>query len=346
MLVAEGTMTKALAARVVTGVLLVMHGLAHTTAGYWATGRGPLGISTALWVTATLGFVGAGFGIIGVNHLRLYWRGLVLFGALASLLLLAGWSHPWLIPGIVFDLIFVTIAVLWRERIPKSTARATRVGAGLAWTFMAYLAAIIALRPWYTRWGTTPDERQIPLTGDGAYIEPRYRIDHGITIRATPEEIWPWMLQMGQDRGGFYSYDWLERAFGADIHNANRIIPEWQDRDLGDRVLAVPPGYLGGLLGDTLGWRITALDHNRVMVLEDWGPFALRPVDDSTTRLLVRTLGTAEPAPDAIVVAPIGLLLFEPAHFIMERGMLLGIKSRAERGAKLGLAASRRTGGN
>lgn len=338
-------MRPALATRIVLGILLGLHGLAHTTAGYWATGFGPLGISTALWLTACVGFVGGGFGILGVSQLRTYWRGLVLAGAFASMLLLSGWSHPWLLPGIALDMAFVTIAVLWRNPIPESRERAARAGSGLAWTFLLYLTALIAFRPWYTRWGTTVEERRTPLTGDGGVINPRYRIDHGITIRARPEDIWPWMLQLGQDRGGFYSYDRLERLFGARIHNAERIHPEWQSRELGDRVLAVPAGYLGGVFGDTLGWRITALDHNRVMVLENWGTFALRPVNDSTTRLLVRTLGTAEPAPNAILFAPVGLLMFEPAHFIMERGMLRGIKARAEQSGRIGSVSSNRIGG-
>jgi hypothetical protein len=338
-------MTKSMAGRILTGILLILHGLAHTTAGYWATGFGPLGISTLFWLTATLGFAAAGFGIIGVNPLRLYWRGLVMVGALASLMLLGGWSHPWLIPGILLDLAFVTIAVLWRERLPKWTTPVARIGGGLSWAFLVYLALLIAGRPWYTRWGSTPEERRMPLTGDGGVAQPRYRIDHAVTIEAPADQIWPWLLQLGQDRGGFYTYDWLERAFGAQIRNADSIHPEWQDRDLGDRVLAVPPGYLGGVFGDTLGWQITALDHNRVMVLEDWGTFALRPIDERRTRLIIRTLGAAEPTPEAILFSPVGLLLFEPAHFIMERGMLLGIKARAERTARLGLAVTRTNGG-
>ena len=321
------------AVRAALAVLLILHGLAHTAAGYWATGRGPLGIATALWLAATLGFVSAGFGLLHVEGLRYYWRGGVLVGAIASTLLLAGWSHPWLIPGLLIDAVFVAIAFRMREPILRSRSRAARVGAVLCWTFLAYITAVIALRPWYTRWGTSPEDRQTYLPGDGAVTDARYRIDHAIAIRATPEQIWPWLLQLGQDRGGFYSYDRLERLVGAQIRNADRIHPEWQDRDVGDFVRAVPPNYLGGIFGDTVGWRIIALDHPRVMTLENWGTFALRPVDDSTTRLLIRTIGSAEPNLDAILFAPVGLVLFEPAHFIMERGMLRGIRERAERNA-------------
>lgn len=333
------------ATRISLGVLLILHGLAHTTAGYWATGHGPLGISTALWMIACLAFVGAGFGVFGVTPFRIYWRPLVLVGAVASILLLAGWSHPWLVPGLALDAAFVAIAMRMRDRIASSHKRAARIAPGFAWVFLAYLTALIALQPWYTRWGTSAEERRTPLIGDSASLDPRYLIDYGITIRALPEDIWPWMLQLGQDHGGFYSYDRIERLFGARIHNADRVHEEWQQREPGDQVLAVPVGYLGGIFGDSVGWRISALDHNRVMVFENWGTFALRPGENGTTRLLIRTLGSAEPSIPAILFAPVGLLLFEPAHFIMERGMLLGINARAEQSGRTRLLASQRTRG-
>ena len=325
------------ARRVTLGVLLVLHGLAHTAAGFWASGRGPVTPTIALWLVATVGFVGAGFGAMGAYGLRRHWRPLLAAGVVASIVLLLGWRHELTWPGVVLDLLFALIGLLWREeapRIGKASLRAARVGSTLAWAFTAYVAAVIGLRPWYTQWGTTERERATPLFGDMPVIDARYRIDHGITIRARPEQVWPWLVQIGQDRGGFYSYERLEQMIGADIHNTDRIHPEWQHREPGDLVRAVQPGYLGGVLGDSLGWRISALDEGRAMVLEDWGTFALRPVDDSTTRLLIRTRGTATPTPDGMLVAPVGLLVFEPAHFIMERRMLLGIRERAERLAR------------
>jgi hypothetical protein len=155
-------------------------------------------------------------------------------------------------------------------------------------------------------------------------------VDHGVTIAAPAHAIWPWLVQLGQDRGGFYSYDWLERFAGDPIRNADRIHPEWQTLHVGDLVRAAPANYLGGIFGSELGWRVTAIDPPRSLVLEGWGAFILRPVNDSTTRLLVRTRGGGTPTYAGVALAPIGLLVFEPAHFIMERGMLLGIKRRAE----------------
>lgn len=132
-----------------------------------------------------------------------------------------------------------------------------------------------------------------------------------------------------KDRAGFYSYDWLERLFGDDVRNADRIHPEWQTLREGDLVRAAQPGYFGGLFGRDIGWRVARLEPGCVLVLDGWGAFILQPIDGGT-RFTVRTPGAGEPN---VLLAPLGLLLFEPAHFIMERRMLLGVKERAERAA-------------
>jgi hypothetical protein len=142
--------------------------------------------------------------------------------------------------------------------------------------------------------------------------------------------VWPWLAQIGQDRGGFYSYDWLERAFGADIRNASSVVPAWQTRSVGDKVRAVQPTFLGGMLGRDLGWKVMQLEPGRAIVLENWGAFVVEPIDAKRSRLHIRTRGPGVPTIAGIAVSPISLLTFEPAHFIMERGMLLGIKKRAE----------------
>jgi hypothetical protein len=195
---------------------------------------------------------------------------------------------------------------------------------------MTYSGALIVLRPWYSSWGTTRSERQMVMIGDPPLGESHYRIDHAITINAPVDSVWAWLVQIGQDRAGFYSYDWLERAFGADIRNASFIMPAWQDRRVGDTVRAVQPTYLGGVLGSDLGWKITQIEPGRAMVLENWGAFVVEPIDSSRTRLHIRTRGAGTPTVKGIALSPISLLTLEPAHFIMERGMLLGIKKRAE----------------
>jgi hypothetical protein len=138
-------------------------------------------------------------------------------------------------------------------------------------------------------------------------------------------------MQLGQDRAGFYSHAWLERAVGARITNSDELHKEWQQRSEGDFVRAVQADYLGGILGTDVGWKITRLVPGQLMVLENWGAFVLQPIDSSTTRFTVRTRGAGVPTLTGLLLAPLGVFVFEPAHFIMERQMMRGIKSRSER---------------
>jgi hypothetical protein len=196
---------------------------------------------------------------------------------------------------------------------------------------LAYVAVTLALRPWYMRWGTTTVELAMTLPGDELVPDARYRVDHAVTIHAPAEAVWPWLAQLGQDRAGFYSYAWLENLAGAHVRNADSIVPAWQQRSRGDLVRAVPPDWMGGRFGRDIGWRITLFEPGRAVVLDNWGAFVVLPIDGQTTRLIVRTRGDGRPSLGAVPLAPLGLLLFEPAHFIMQRRMLLGIKERAER---------------
>ena len=88
-----------------------------------------------------------------------------------------------------------------------------------------YLAVI---HPWMVNWGSTATERQMALPGDELHPGPTGHSTQMITINASPDVVWQWLVQIGQDRAGFYTYMWLENLIGADIHNANEIHPEWQ----------------------------------------------------------------------------------------------------------------------
>ena len=198
-----------------------------------------------------------------------------------------------------------------------------RPEAVLAWTTAACLGyglLIAATRPWYLRWGATDDEIRQPLPGDSLMHRPGAH--HAVTIAAPAEAVWPWLAQIGQDRGGFYSYTWLENLALAGIRNADRVHPEWQRLRPGDTVrLASERVY-----GDLPLLRVAAVEPGRHLVLEGWGAFVLLPAGENTTRLLVRS--------HARKTGPLGtafdVLVFEPAHFVMERKMLLGIRRRAE----------------
>ena len=330
--------------RRVIGVFLILHGLAHAAAGVWASTMGNLWLSTGLWAVAMVAFLAAGFGLLGVPRLGAWWRALTLHGAVASLLLLALYRHPALGVGIVIDLALVFMA--FRLPVPPpphlaSTRRlrlaASHTGHALAWVALIYVATIVVTRPWYTTWGTTRAERAAPIPHDQWGDSAHFRIDHAVTIAAPAEAVWPCLAQIGQDRGGFYSHDKLERLIGDDIRNADRVVPEWQHRQVGEFVPATQPGYLRGIFGSQPGWMIAAIEPNRYLVLENWGAFVLEPVDSTTTRLIARTRGDAHPTMSTVVLAPLGLLVFEPAHFIMQRAMLLGIRDRAERSASVAL---------
>ena len=222
-------------------------------------------------------------------------------------------------PSILLDL-FVTAstAVVAIGRFRRSGRGPDRplalFGALLPWVYF------LAIRPWHRRWGATNQELQVALPGDELVPEPGYQHTRAVTINAPAEQVWPWLAQIGQDRGGFYSYERLENLAGCDIRNADRVHPEWQDLHVGDTVALVR------------GWGppVAEIQPGRVLVIEGWGAFIVQPVDDRTSRLIARG---RQPRGWASWVY---LLALEIPHFIMERKMLLGLKQRAEQAVASG----------
>jgi hypothetical protein len=180
------------------------------------------------------------------------------------------------------------------------------------------------VRRWFGRWGTTADERTRRMSGDAIIVNPTHSATHATTIDAPAEDVWPWLVQIGYQRGGLYSYDWLDRLFGfLDRPSAGRVLPEFQRLAVGDKIL----------LGPRESLTVISLDPNRSLVLGyhahafEWiWQFGLYPVNEDRTRLVSR--GTERYA------NTIGTWLFmrvmEPAAFIMTRRMLIGVKQRAE----------------
>ena len=317
--------------RIALAIALVLHGLAHTNAGMLAA-DGPRLFPTLLWAIASVFLVAAGFAVVGVRRVERYWRAFAALGVVASLALLGVYRPRTALAGLLIDVALVGIA-LWfpvpprfRQAADRNSRWRSAAQAG-AFAFLGYLSVVILTRPWHSRWGSTDAELVAALPGDDVVPNAHYTIQHAVTIHASPEEVWPWLVQLGQDRGGFYSYDWLERLVGDDVRNADRVHPDWQTLREGDLVRAAQPDYLGGIFGRDIGWRVVRVEPERVLVLGGWGAFVLEPIDGGT-RFTVRTRGGGEPN---VLLAPVGLLMFEPAHFIMERRMLLGIKERAER---------------
>ena len=169
------------------------------------------------------------------------------------------------------------------------------------------------------------------LPGDHVPRTQAFELLHGVTIDAPPSLVWSWLIQLGQDRAGFYSYDWLERAFGADIHNVTEIHPEWQTRAIGDHLPATQRGYLGGVFGERPGWIVADVQQERALVLENWGAFVLLPDGRGGTRFLIRSTISNARIPAA--AAAVNLMAFQLPHFIMQRRMMLTLKALAERSA-------------
>lgn len=204
----------------------------------------------------------------------------------------------------------------------------------------AALAAYpLALRPSFLRWGATDEDVVRPLPGDHFVKDPPYQSTRAITIRATADRVWPWLAQMGQGRGGLYSYDWLEKLVGCDIQSVDRIIPELQELRVGDKVRLVPEDYPVPLAFD-----VAEIEPGRALVLRTPGDpatnvaagfpdaswaFVLEQLENGTTRLIVRW--RADYKRGDAMAALWNHYGVEPVHFLMEQRMLRGIKERAER---------------
>lgn len=184
---------------------------------------------------------------------------------------------------------------------------------------------VFAVRPWMRRWGATDADIVRPMPGDADVPDANYDTTLGVTIEAGPAEIWPWLPEMGYQRGGLYSYDRLDRLFGfLDRPSATRVLPYWQHLEVGDEIP----------MGAGAGFPVRAVDPFASLVLGGDAPgarwmweFGLYPVSAGRTRLISRNR--------ARVARTIGRRLFlvalEPAAFLMTRKMLLGIRKRAER---------------
>ena len=198
------------------------------------------------------------------------------------------------------------------------------IGAGLAAAGVGATAAYVwGIRPWHLRWGATDEELCAPLPGDELVSQAKLKATHAITINAPAADVWPWLVQMGQNRGGFYSYTWLENLVGCQMRNADEIVPEWQELNVGDKVWLHPKAP---------PVEVAAVEPGRAIVLKPWGAFVLQPIDEKSTRLIIRSQGDYEPdLKNPLLNFLLWRVVYEPAHFIMERKMLLEIRQRAER---------------
>ena len=169
------------------------------------------------------------------------------------------------------------------------------------------------------------------LPGDELVPQPRLENTRAITIQAPASAIWPWLVQMGQGRGGLYSYQRLENLIGCDIHNADRILPEHQNLVVGDQIRLTPQ--------DNPAFDVAAIEPDSALILRGDIPssqgkattwiwiFFLNPINEGATRLILRSrLDYASSFGNTLM----WWVFTDPIAFNMERKMLQGIKARAE----------------
>jgi hypothetical protein len=205
----------------------------------------------------------------------------------------------------------------------------TRARAWVAAAGVSVLVAALMGRGRRLRWGATDIEVLGALPGDGLIADANLMATRAISVHRKADVVWPWVAQMGQGRGGWYSYDALENLAGCQIRSANRIVPEWQHVVVGDEVRLAPEVSL----------RVAQVEPGRTLVLHGGVPignapapydftwaFTLRDEPDGSTRLLVRERYSylrwwARP------IVEVAELMSQ----VMSRRMLLGIRDRAER---------------
>jgi hypothetical protein len=185
-------------------------------------------------------------------------------------------------------------------------------------------------RPRQARWGALDDEVSTPLPGDDIAPSPTTQVTHAITINAPPSAVWAWLIQMGQEKAGLYSYEWMENLIGCDIHNTYEIKPEWQNTQVNDTVRLGPKGYPLYVVKEIVPNKALVLQaadpKTELSVPASWA-FVLNAQADGTTRLIVRSRNQYEPSIGNFIL---WRMITEPLSFIMERKMLRRIKELSE----------------
>jgi len=201
-------------------------------------------------------------------------------------------------------------------------------------------AYALRIRPHMLHWGATHHELERSWKSDRLLPEEAdFEATRAVTIHAPAKDVWKWIVQIGQDRAGFYSYEWPENLLGFDIHNIEEIVPEFQDRKQGDVVWIGSPERFGGerrlIVGLLESKRMMALVHpldaeavsRGGEAVHGYWAFHLEPIDDDSCRLVMRTKGARNPRFGKRVARR---LFWEVADFLLERRMMKNIKTLAE----------------
>jgi hypothetical protein len=207
----------------------------------------------------------------------------------------------------------------------------------IRWVLLAGVLELVLIRLGRT-YGSTATERRLDLPGDDIVPRPRTVTDHAITIDASPEAVWPWLVQMGWHRGGWYTARWVDRLlFPANRPSADRIVPELQHLEVGDFVPDGPPEAACGMIVESLAPPQHLVLHSTSHVPRalqdharlDWSwAFVLTPTDGGQrTRFHFRSRWVTSPWWLTLG----GCLAIVPADFVMARSMLRGVAQRAAR---------------
>jgi hypothetical protein len=197
------------------------------------------------------------------------------------------------------------------------------------------------LRPYRAHWGLSAEEAAASFVGDSYVVHPNWMWTHAVQVAAEPKQIWPWVAQIGQDKAGFYAYQWLENLAGCRIRNADTIHPEWAVSEVGQE-FRIHPNAPPLVVAELVPWRhfLVTTPNQRLGLQEEaaraeGGPkvswlFLVQPLREGQSRVVSRY--RIAHGRDLRTRLTYGPSLLEPIGFAMDRQMLLGIKERAERG--------------
>jgi hypothetical protein len=218
--------------------------------------------------------------------------------------------------AIVGGAVVLAAAVLVGMVVVLGAVRGLAVAVGTA--AVVLLVYRLAVQPWQHRWGATEDEVDRPMPGDDLIPGAR-STTRAISVAAPTDTVWPWLVQIGYDRAGWYSYDWIDNDGRP---SADRIVPELQDLQVGDQILMVPG--MGPLVRDLEpgSWLLAGDRDGGTWCL------ALYPDGEGRTRLVSRWRQAWRLTP----ASAFWILIADPGAFVMERRMLRGIRDRAEAG--------------
>ncbi|WP_063063085.1 hypothetical protein [Nocardia violaceofusca] len=210
-------------------------------------------------------------------------------------------------------------------RPEHSVARRGAAAAVGAASFLGGLATGYRLfaRRWCLSWGATEEEVRRRMPGDDLLLLPDMLSTRAITIAADPAAVWPWLVQFGPQRGGIYSYDWIDRLLGIDVHSTRSILPQFQHLAVGDAVT---------VNSDSTPARVAVLEPGRALVFRtddsNWvWAFGLYPCPEGTRLVSRNRIATPGASP---VLRLFDTFFLEPGSLVMEQKMLRGIKERAE----------------